>query len=150
MDIWSLVRFLAMSKFLFVVCFFCFLAIYYLYNDNIYQKEQKAFYCSNNELLIKKIREVYDDKMETDSTNRELREIIARDKASQCFLDICDSNTLKEFTEFCRGYGFEPEELCDNSAARTCIDICEVQKFIRENPYKPTNVVRQKKLFSLG
>ena len=56
--------------------------IYYLYNDNIYQKQQKAVYNANNQLLIKKIREVYDDKVETDRTNRELREAIARDKAS--------------------------------------------------------------------
>lgn len=64
------------------MCFFCVLAIYYLYNDNLYQKEQKAIYSSNNQLLIKKIREVYNDKMETDRTNRELRETIARDQAS--------------------------------------------------------------------
>lgn len=74
---------------------------------------------------------------------------IAKDKASQCFLDICDADTLKEFTEFCRDYGFEPEQLCDDSSARTCIDICEVQKFVRENPYKPTNMLRQKRLLPL-
>ena len=71
-----------LNKILFLACFFCVLAIYYLYNDNLYQKEQKAIYSSNNQLLIKKIREVYNDKVETDRTNEELRQAIARDKTS--------------------------------------------------------------------
>jgi hypothetical protein len=71
-----------LNKILFLACFFCVLAIYYLYNDNLYQKEQKAIYSSNNQLLIKKIREVYNDKVETDRTNEELRQTIAGDKTS--------------------------------------------------------------------
>lgn len=71
-----------MNKLLFVVCFFLILVIYLLYQDNLYQKEQKAIYSSNNQLLIKKIKEVYNDKMETDRKIQELRDEAKKDKSS--------------------------------------------------------------------
>ena len=69
-----------LNKILFVACFFFVLVIHYLYKDNLHQKEQKAIYSSNNQLLLSKMKEVYNDKMETDRTNEELREAILQDK----------------------------------------------------------------------
>ena len=75
---------------------------------------------------------------------------IAKDKASQCFLDICDEQTYEEFKEFCAGYGVEdPSRLCDDSALRTAIDMCETQRFVKEHPYVATTIKRPKQLFAL-
>ena len=72
----------------------------------------------------------------------------AKDKASQCFLDICDEDTLNTFKEFLKGYGIdEPEKLCDSSSIRTAIDMCEVQQFVKTHPYLPENVWRPKSIF---
>ncbi len=76
---------------------------------------------------------------------------IARDKASQCFLDICDEKTLAEFTEFCKGYGIDdPAILCDDNAARVAIDVCEVQQFVKSHPYVAESIRKPRALFSLG
>jgi hypothetical protein len=71
-----------MNKILFLICLFCTGIAYLLYQDNLYQKEQKAIYSSNNQLLIKKIKEVYNDKMETDRKIKELRDEAKKDKSS--------------------------------------------------------------------
>lgn len=76
---------------------------------------------------------------------------IAKDKASQCFLDICDGDTLAKFAEYMKGYGVDNlEELCDSSALRTAIDICEVQRYVREHPYVAESIKKPRALFSLG
>lgn len=69
--------------------FMCVTAIYVLILGLIYfkniadeEKRMKEFYNANNQLLINKMKEVYNDKMETDRTNEELRQAIARDKTS--------------------------------------------------------------------
>ena len=73
---------------------------------------------------------------------------IAKDKASQCYLDICDESSLKVFKEFLKGYGVDdPERLCDDSSLRTAIDMCEVQKFVKSHPYVPQAVWRPRQLF---
>lgn len=74
----------------------------------------------------------------------------AKDKASQCFLDICDEETLRVFKEHLKGYGIDnPEELCDSSSLRTAIDMCEVQQFVKTHPYLPETVKRPRRLFEL-
>ena len=71
-----------MNKILFVICFFLVLAIYLLYQDNLYQKNKYIVSNANNQLLIKKIKEVYNDKVETDRKIQELRDEAKKDKSS--------------------------------------------------------------------
>lgn len=86
-----------LNKILFVVCFFCFLVIYYLHNDNIYQRQQKAVYNANNQLLLKKIDEVYDAKMETDKRIKELQEEAKKDKdVFDWHYPIGDTNVIRK------------------------------------------------------
>lgn len=74
----------------------------------------------------------------------------AKTAADRCFLEVADADTLAKFKEYISSrYHFDVEQLVESSAARTAVDICEVQRFIRENPYKPTNLKRAKKLFSI-
>lgn len=73
----------------------------------------------------------------------------ARTKSDMCILDVADKDTLKELEEWAAGYNFTLDQMCEESAARTAADICEVQKYVREHPYKPENLKRNRKLFSL-
>lgn len=71
----------------------------------------------------------------------------ARTKSDMSIMDICDEETKKELTDLIASYGFTVDEIMESSAARTAVDICEVQKYVREHPYKPKKVVR--KLFQI-
>ncbi len=72
-----------------------------------------------------------------------------RSKTDLMFLEAADPQTIKEFTELVEGYGITVDKLIESSSARTAFDILEIQKYVREHPYKPTNLARQKKLFKL-
>jgi hypothetical protein len=85
-----------MNKILFVICFFLVLAIYLLCQDNLYQKNKYIVSNANNQLLIKKIREVYNDKVETDRKIQELRDEAKKDKSSFDWnYDISNSPVIK-------------------------------------------------------
>lgn len=85
-----------MNKILFVVCFFLVLVIYLLYQDNLYQKNKYVVSNANNQLLIKKIKEVYNDKMETDRKIQELRDEAKKDKSSfDWHYNIANSPVIK-------------------------------------------------------
>lgn len=58
------------------------LVAYYYKNVAEEQERLKKAYKGNNELLIRRIRKVYADKVETDRTNEELRQAIREDKNS--------------------------------------------------------------------
>lgn len=73
-----------MNKILFVICFFCIGIAYFFYKESLYQKNKYIVSNANNQVLIKKIKEVYNDKVETDRTNEELRQAVDRDK-TDCF-----------------------------------------------------------------
>ena len=70
-------------------------------------------------------------------------------KGDRCFLEMCDEATLKKFTDLAASYNFTPEQLQEDSAARTAFDVVEVQKFVKENPYKRSNVKKSIKLFTI-
>lgn len=74
----------------------------------------------------------------------------ARTKADMSILDVADSDTLKELTDWAASYGFTLDQICEESSARTAADICEVQRYMREHPYKPENMKRSIKLFAIG
>lgn len=71
-------------------------------------------------------------------------------KSNQSFIRTADEYTLKEFREFLKLYNTDIEEVKNNNAVRCVICIGEIQKFIKENPYKPTNRIRAKRLFNIG
>lgn len=85
-----------MNKILFVICFFLVLAIYLLYQDNLYQKNKYVVSNANNQLLIKKIREVYNDKVETDKRIKELQEEAKKDKTFNWNIDISSSPVIRK------------------------------------------------------
>lgn len=74
----------------------------------------------------------------------------SRSKGDKMFLEVADSQTVKEFTELVESYNLTVDQVCNESAARTAFDMLEVQAYLRENPYKPTNLMRSKKLFNIG
>ena len=69
-------------------------------------------------------------------------------KSNMSFLETCDSETLEEFKQLAAGYGFTIEQLKEDSAARTAMDIVETELAVRnEYAYSPDNLKRSKKLF---
>lgn len=56
-------------------------------------------------------------------------------KSDMCFYEVCDPQTLKEFTELAASYNFTIEQLTEESAARTAMDIVETQKYVASHPY---------------
>lgn len=79
------------------------------------------------------------------STTRE-----SKTKADKMFLEVADEQTAKEFKELVASYNIPLEDLLNESSARVAFDILEVQKYVREHPYKPTNLMRSKRLFNIG
>ena len=73
----------------------------------------------------------------------------ARTKADMSILDVADPETLAAIEAWAAGYGFTLDQLCEESSARTAADICEVQRYMRENPYHPGNLRRSRKLFKI-
>lgn len=70
-------------------------------------------------------------------------------KSNLSFIRTADEYTLKEFKEFLKSYNTDIDEVRNNNAVRCVICIGEIQKFLKENPYKPTNRLRSKKLFDI-
>ena len=66
------------------------------------------------------------------------------------FYETCDADTLKEFKELIASYNFTIDQLVEESSARTAMDICEIQKYMNENPYRSSNRAISRKLFDLG
>lgn len=75
---------------------------------------------------------------------------VSKTKSNMSFYKTCDAATRKEFDEFLASYKFTFEEVQNDNAARTCIDICETQQAVKnEFAYKPTNKLKAKRLFSI-
>ena len=74
------------------------LTIGVLYYKNVAEEQEKLkdIYCANNQVLINKVRKIYNDKVETDRTNKELRRAIAEDKNSSFdwYQDISNTNPI--------------------------------------------------------
>lgn len=69
-------------------------------------------------------------------------------KSNMSFVRTCDPATLKEVEEFFAHYGFTIDQMRDDNAARTAVDICETQKAVKnEYAYHPSNEKRSKRLF---
>lgn len=74
----------------------------------------------------------------------------SKTKSDKMFLEVADPKTAEEFTKLIEGYGLTVDQVIEESAARTAVDMLEVQAYMRENPYKPTNLMRSKRLFNIG
>lgn len=74
----------------------------------------------------------------------------AKAKGDRSFLETADPQTIKEFTQLVESYGLTVEDMVNESWARTAFDILQVQEYCRNNPYKKTNLMKQKKLFNIG
>ena len=83
--------------------FMCVSAIYILILGLIYykniaddEKRMKEFYNANNQLLIKKMKEAYDEKMETDKRIKELQEEAEKDRnVFDWYHPIGNTNVIK-------------------------------------------------------
>lgn len=74
----------------------------------------------------------------------------AKTKCDKMFLEVADPATIKKFTALVESYGLTIDEMLNKNAARAAFDILEIQQYCKEHPYKPTNLLRQKKLFNIG
>lgn len=74
----------------------------------------------------------------------------AKAKADRMFLEVADPETVKEFTKLVESYGLTVEDIVNESWARTAFDILQIQEYCRNNPYKPTNLMKHKKLFNIN
>lgn len=88
-----------MSKLFFI----CVVAIYFLTLGLIYyknvadeQEKIKSVYEGNNQILISKIRKVYDDKVATDRRIEELEKRASEDIDFDCHTDISSSPVIME------------------------------------------------------
>ena len=73
----------------------------------------------------------------------------AKTKTDRSFLDTADTESLKKLSDLAESYNLNLDLLCEESWARTVFDILQVQEYVRNNPYKPTNLKRQKRLFNI-
>ena len=73
-----------------------------------------------------------------------------KSKSNRSFIELADADTLKEFEQFLDKFGVTIDEISENSSARCAICIYEIQQFLKENPYKPENLTRSKRLFAIG
>ena len=73
----------------------------------------------------------------------------SKSKSNLSFIRTADEYTLQRFKEFLKSYKTDIDEVRNNNAVRCVICIREIQQFIKENPYKPENLLRHKKLFNI-
>lgn len=80
---------------LLVAIFFGFVAYYYK-NQSEEQERLKNVYLGNNQVLLTRIKKVYDDKVATDLRIKELEERAKEDLAFDWSVDISNSPVIKE------------------------------------------------------
>lgn len=72
----------------------------------------------------------------------------SKTKSNMSFVKTCDPQTYKEFEELCASYNFTVEQICTDNAARTAMDIMEIQKGIEgKYKYNSNNLRKQRSLF---
>ena len=65
------------------------------------------------------------------------------------FYETCDKATLQEFKDLLAHYNLTLEQVIEESAARTAVDIVETLLYVKEHPYQPANRITSRKLFSI-
>ena len=88
-----------MNRVLFVavlVAIFLGLVAYFYKNQAEEQERLKDVYCANNQVLITRIKKVYDDKVATDLRIKELEQEAIKDKeVFDWNIDISNTNVIK-------------------------------------------------------
>lgn len=74
----------------------------------------------------------------------------AKAKSDRAFTEVADPKSIRELESIAESYGLSLDLLCEESWARTAFDILQIQEYVRLNPYKPSNLMKQKKLFNIG
>lgn len=74
----------------------------------------------------------------------------AKARADRAFVEVADPKSVKELSDIAESYGLSLDLLCAESWARTAFDILQIQEYCRTHPYKPQNLIRHRKLFSLS
>ena len=74
----------------------------------------------------------------------------SKTKSDKMFLEVADPKTAQEFKDLVESYGLTIDQMLNESSARVAFDILEVQKYVREHPYKKSNMMRAKRLFKIG
>ena len=88
-----------MSKSFFIatlMAIFLGLVAYYYKNQSEEQERLKNVYLGNNQVLLTRIKKVYDDKVATDLRIKELEKRAKEDLAFDWSVDISDSPVIKE------------------------------------------------------
>ena len=72
-----------------------------------------------------------------------------KSKSNISFCDAADDMAMKEIEDYIESLGCTLEEARNSPSIRTAISMYSIMKIIKENPYKPTNVAKPKKLFDI-
>lgn len=71
----------------------------------------------------------------------------SKSKSSLSFVDTADSESVKKLNDYLNHLGVTLEECENSSSARCAVTMYTIIQLIKDNPYKPENVVRTKRLF---
>lgn len=71
----------------------------------------------------------------------------SKSKSNLSFVDTADADSVKKLNDYLNHLGVTLEECENSSSARCAVTMYTILQLIKDNPYKPENVVRTKKLF---
>lgn len=71
----------------------------------------------------------------------------SKSKSNLSFVDAADSESVKKLNDYLNHLGVTLEECENSSSARCAVTMYTIIQLIKDNPYKPENVVRTKRLF---
>lgn len=71
----------------------------------------------------------------------------SKSKSNLSFVDTADADSVKKLEDYLNHLGVTLEECETSSSARCAVTMYTILQLIKDNPYKPENVVRTKKLF---
>lgn len=72
-----------------------------------------------------------------------------RSKSNLSFIETADEINLKKLNDYIESLGMTLEQAQESHSVRCVITMCSIMKILKDNPYKPTNLTRTKKLFNL-
>ena len=73
----------------------------------------------------------------------------SKSKSSMSFVETCDDLALKKLTDYLEHLGVTLEEVQERHSARCAVSMYGIIQYLKTHPYKPENVKRTKRLFSL-
>lgn len=73
----------------------------------------------------------------------------SKSKSNMNFLDGADDVALTKLNDYLSSLNLTLEQCEEDYSARCVVSMCTIMKTLEENPYKPTNTVKVRKLFDL-